>query len=93
MGDVRPGGAHFYRHERHELCVEGERIATEVCESMNHPYTASFMVLGSALQTSGDTSSRDLHYARQAYDIVMHLKNGSGDRNGVAMPTSAWLGD
>jgi hypothetical protein len=82
MDDVRPDGAQFYRHERRGMCVEGERIATEVRESMNHPDTASFMAaqitianwcLDRALQASGDTSSRYLRYARQAYDIVVHL--------------------
>jgi hypothetical protein len=96
---------------------------------MNHPDTASFMAaqitianwyLDRALQASRDTSSRYLHYARQAYDFVVHLlpkvsvdetsqgvhqelsvlrqrlqvaENGPSDRNGVAMPTVAWLGD
>jgi hypothetical protein len=49
---------------------------------MNHPDTASFVAaqiaianwyLDRALQASGDTSSRYLHCARQAYHIVMHL--------------------
>jgi hypothetical protein len=49
---------------------------------MNQPDTASLMAaqitianwyLDRALQASGDTSSRYLHYARQAYDIVVHL--------------------
>jgi len=49
---------------------------------MNHPDTASFMAaqitianwyLDRAMQSAGEASSRCLHYARQAYDIVMHL--------------------
>jgi hypothetical protein len=49
---------------------------------MNRPDTASFMAaqitianwyLDRAVQSAGEDSSRYLHYARQAYDIVMHL--------------------
>jgi hypothetical protein len=76
--------------------------------------------LDRAVQSAGEASSRYLHYARQAYAIVMQLlpkvnldetsqrvrqelsvlrqrlqvaQSGPGDRNGVAMPSSALLGD
>jgi hypothetical protein len=49
---------------------------------MNHPDTVSFMCaqitianwyLDRAAQAAGETSSRYVHYARQAYDIVSQL--------------------
>jgi len=49
---------------------------------MNHPDSASFMAaqitianwyLDRAVQSVGEDSGRDLHCARQAYEIVMHL--------------------
>jgi hypothetical protein len=49
---------------------------------MNHPDTASFMsaqitianwYLDRALQAPGETTGRYLRYARQAYDVVLHL--------------------
>lgn len=62
---------------RSRLCV-----VTEVREAMNHPDTTSFIVaqitignwyLDRAVQSAGEDSSRYVHYARQAYEIVMHL--------------------
>jgi hypothetical protein len=58
------------------------RVATEVRKAMNHPDRASFMAaqitiasgyLDRAMQSAGEASSGYLHYARQAYEIVMQL--------------------
>ena len=66
-----------------ECASKVTRVATEVRKAMNHPDTARFVAaqiiiaswyLDRTVQSVGEDSSRYLHYARQAYEIVMQLQ-------------------